>query len=807
MLRTIVASMSTIRGRIVTAFLFVGLGIGLFGTIAALAISRAGQAIDEAEIIGGTATLLILCGLVGWMVARRTLRIIAVASAVASQLARDQFDGEIPDLGDGALGAILSAMATMRTDIRSVMDREVALRRSAQTRLSDAIESSHDGIIVVDADLRIALANGQAADFLGAPSAMLAPGTPITQLTGASRSSRKFLLDLLGLEGGAEESLLGDGRWLRVSRSWTRDGGFIALCSDISVQKDQEAALKATNLRLDAALENMSQGLCLFDANQVLQVVNRRFCEIFGLRADAIRAGMTFREVVARQFDARNFPDRTADDVYADECRALDVRARAMRFLEICNGRIVGIGTEPLDGGGWLATYEDVTERRQAEERIAFMARHDALTGLPNRVLLAERIEEAIALSKRGRTCAVFCLDLDRFKNVNDTLGHPIGDGLLRIVAERLKGCVREIDTVARLGGDEFAVVQCGVESPEESVVLANRIVDRLALPFSIEGHSMTIGVSIGISMAPDDGQDHGKLLKNADVALYRAKEDGRGTWRFFEAEMDSRLQARRETEIDLRRAIAEEQFEVFYQPQFDLRLDRICGFESLVRWLHPVRGLVQPLDFIPLAEEIGLIRDIGAWVMRTACIEANSWTVPMRVAVNVSPAQLRHADFCASVAEALLVSGLAPNRLELEITESVMLSNSSVALEALNQVRKLGVQVSIDDFGTGYSSLTSLRSFPFDKIKIDKSFVQDLCDSPAGEPVVRAVIALGNGLGMRITAEGVETAEQLARLRIEGCNEVQGYLISPPKPASEIPTMLERWNTGARRGLVAAVA
>ncbi len=761
-----------------------------------------------AFILGGTAAAMVLPGLLGWLLARRTVRPIDAASAVASRIASGQFDDELPEAGDDELGAMLAAMMRMRNNIRTAMEREIALRRSAQTRLADALESSHDGIMVVDPDLRIALANGQAADFLGVPTAMLAPGAPITQLTGASRSSRKFLLDLMGLDEGAAESRLGDGRWLRVSRSWTRDGGFIALCSDISVQKKQEAELKATNLRLDAALENMSQGLCLFGADQTLQVVNRRFAEIFGLRPDAVRAGISLRELIARLADASHFPDRTADDVYMDELRALEFSTRSVRFLAIGNGRIVGIATEALaDGGGWLATYEDVTERRQAEARIAYMARHDALTGLPNRVLFVERIEEAIEKAKRGSGCAVFCLDLDHFKNVNDTLGHPIGDELLRIVAARLKDCVREADAVARLGGDEFAVVQSAIVDPQEAVKLANRIVERLAQPFQIEGHSMAVGVSIGISLAPEDGQDHEKLLKNADVALYRAKEDGRGTWRFFEPEMDSRLQARREMELDLRRAVDEQQFEVYYQPQFDLRLDRISGFEALVRWNHPVRGLVPPNAFIPLAEEIGLIREIGAWVLRSACVEATRWPDPLRVAVNVSPVQLRQAEFRSIVADALSTSGLAAARLELEITESVMLGSSGIALDLLEQIHGLGVQLAMDDFGTGYSSLTSLRNFPFDKIKIDRSFVKDLCDSPAGEPFVRAVITLGQGLGIRITAEGVETAEQLARLRIEGCTEVQGYLISRPRPAGEVPNLLERWSAGARRGLVSAVA
>ena len=770
--------------------------------------AQASVANDLRFNIAGTCLALGLSALIAWFLARRIIRPVAVASSVANRIANGRLDGDIPRFGSDELGALLVSMATMRDNIRAMMEREVAMRQSAQSRLADAVESSQDGLIVMGPDRRIALANARAADLLGMHPEALAPGTPIGDLAAAEAElSRRLVASLLRPEVGAEETVLPDGRWLRVSRSATREGGFIVLCSDISAEKDQEAQLQATNIRLDAALGNMSQGLCLFGADSRLQVVNRRFCEIFQLAPESIAPGMNYREVIARLHAAGHFTDRPLAGVVLDEYRLLDQRDQAMRFLHIADGRVVGIARETLPDGSWLATYEDVTERRQAEDRIAFMANHDVLTSLPNRALFTERMSAAVIQAERGIGCAVLFVDLDHFKPVNDTLGHSAGDELLRGVAERLSACTRDVDTVARLGGDEFAIVQCGIANPEQAVALANRLIESLAVPFNVNGHSVSIGASVGVSLAPSDGNDVLRLMKNADVALYRAKEDGRGTWRFFEAAMDSRLQARREMELDLRNALDENQFALEYQPLFDLQSDRVTGFEALLRWHHPRRGLIAPGDFIPLAEETGVIRDIGSWVLRTACTETMRWPGHLKVAVNVSPVQLKTGDFYADLTEALAVSALPANRLELEITESVVLANSGSVFATLNRVRELGVQLSMDDFGTGYSSLMSLRSYPFNKIKIDKTFVQDLSASPGAELVIRAVIVLGGGLGMRITAEGVETSEQLARLRMEGCDEIQGYLISPPVPASKVPALLERWNQGSRRGLIAAVA
>ncbi len=434
---------------------------------------------------------------------------------------------------------------------------------------------------------------------------------------------------------------------------------------------------------------------------------------------------------------------------------------------------------------------EQTNERMRAEEQISHMAHHDALTKLPNRVLFGSELERALSEWLPDETVAVFCLDLDRFKQVNDTLGHPVGDALLKAVAGRLQSFVSDRTLVARLGGDEFAVIQVGAEQPHESTGLGEQIIARLSEPYEIRGYQIVIGASVGVSLAPHDGDCADDLLKNADLALYRAKTDGRGTLRFFEPGMDALMLARRELELDLRRALVNGEFELYYQPLVNINSDAICGFEALIRWNHPTRGMVSPVEFIPLAEEVGEIESIGAWVLRTACQEAVAWPEEIKVAVNLSPLQFRSGSLVLHVMAALSASRLKAERLELEITEGLLLQDTEATLATLHQLRDLGVRISMDDFGTGYSSLSYLRKFPFDKIKIDRSFVRDLAETDGCMAIVRAVMDLGYGLGMSTTAEGVETIEQLAHLKREGCVEAQGYLISPPRPAKAVAEML----------------
>jgi diguanylate cyclase (GGDEF)-like protein len=547
--------------------------------------------------------------------------------------------------------------------------------------------------------------------------------------------------------------------------------------------------IAAQNRRFDVALNNMSHGLCMFDAEGTLIVHNDRYLEIYGLSAGSIEPGCTLREHLGVLYAAGAVG---ADhDKYIAELRAALAQGKTIQAArELRGGRIVQVSNRAMPGGGWIATHEDVTERIRNEERITYMARHDILTGLSNRLHFRERAEEALPLLRRGEDFAVLCIDLDHFKEVNDTLGHPSGDKLLKLVADRLGQNVRETDILARLGGDEFAVVQTMLQQPEEVTVLASRIIEVLSKPYEVDGHEVVVGASIGIAIAPGDGDDPDQLLKNADMALYRAKADGRGMFRFFEAEMDARLHARRKLEMELRKAVAQNEFAVYYQPIVDLKDNQVTAFEALIRWNHPERGLVMPDEFIPVAEKLGLIAPIGEWVLHQACVDAATWPRGIRVAVNLSPLQFRKT-LVPAIVQSLAAAGLCASRLELEITESVVLQNNEATMSMLRELHDIGVRISMDDFGTGYSSLSYLHSFPFDKIKIDRLFVSDLDANSDCAAIVRAVAGLGKTLGMRTTAEGVETRAQLDWLRSEGCSEVQGYLFSRPQPARNLAILI----------------
>ncbi|MBP1091350.1 bifunctional diguanylate cyclase/phosphodiesterase [Bradyrhizobium diazoefficiens] len=541
---------------------------------------------------------------------------------------------------------------------------------------------------------------------------------------------------------------------------------------------------------LDTALENMSQGLCMFDADGKIMLFNERYAAMLR-RTDIALTGRLLVDVL-REEQAKGQWQGDADEFFA----RLVVDAREGRTTsQVVNrfGRSIRVVNQPMQGGGWVATFEDITEWLEAQAKISHMARHDALTGLPNRVLFHEQLEQGLRRTGSGDQLAVLCLDLDHFKDINDSLGHPIGDALLKEVGRRLKATVGESDTVARLGGDEFAVVQIGRSEEAAARCLAGRLVEVISAPYEIDDHQIVIGVSIGISLSPQDGSNADELLKNADLALYRAKADGRGTYRFFETGMDARAQARRLLEMDLRAALQRDEFQPYYQPIRDVASGRVVVFEALLRWNHPQRGLIAPINFIPLAEETGLIVQLGEFVLRSACTDAATWPDDVDVAVNLSPVQFRNPNLIASVTAALTVSGLPARRLELEITESVLLQNSEATLTTLHELRAMGVRISLDDFGTGYSSLSYLRSFPFDKIKIDRSFVSELATREDSMAIIRAVTGLGRSLGIVTTAEGVENDAQLELLRREGCTQAQGYLFSKPRPASDVALMLER--------------
>ncbi|MDA9497904.1 bifunctional diguanylate cyclase/phosphodiesterase [Bradyrhizobium sp. CCBAU 11357] len=541
---------------------------------------------------------------------------------------------------------------------------------------------------------------------------------------------------------------------------------------------------------LDSALENMSQGLCMFDADGKIILFNERYAAMLR-RTDVPLTGRLLVDVL-REEQAKGQWQGDADEFFA---RLVADAREGRTTTDVVNrfGRSIRVVNQPMQGGGWVATFEDITEWLEAQAKISHMARHDALTSLPNRVLFHEQLEQGLRQTKSGDQLAVLCLDLDHFKDINDSLGHPIGDALLKEVGRRLKSTVGEQDTVARLGGDEFAVVQIGRSEEIAARSLAGRLVEVISAPYQIDDHQIVIGVSIGISLSPQDGSNPDELLKNADLALYRAKADGRGTYRFFETGMDARAQARRLLEMDLRAALQRDEFQVYYQPIREVASGRVVAFEALLRWNHPQRGLIAPISFIPLAEETGLIVQLGEFVLRSACADAVTWPDDVDVAVNLSPVQFRSPNLIAAVTEALAVSGLGARRLELEITESVLLQNSEATLTTLHELRAMGVRISLDDFGTGYSSLSYLRSFPFDKIKIDRSFVSELATREDSMAIIRAVTGLGRSLGIVTTAEGVENDAQLELLRREGCTQAQGYLFSKPRPASDVAIMLER--------------
>ncbi|WP_052833051.1 EAL domain-containing protein [Bradyrhizobium sp. LTSP885] len=543
--------------------------------------------------------------------------------------------------------------------------------------------------------------------------------------------------------------------------------------------------------RLYAALEGMPQGLTMFDDKQRLIICNAEFGAMYGLGVGLIEPGTPLRAILEHRMENGTAAINAENFVEEELASASQPTAIALEH-QLQDGRTIALTKAPLSTGGAVTIHMDVTEKRNSEKQIAFLAHHDALTGLANRVQLREHIDKILEKVRRGGTASVLCLDLDNFKIINDTLGHSVGDALLCAVSKRVRDLVRDRDLVSRTGGDEFSIVQFGTDPPmEASAALAARIVEALSAPFELGDHHVVIGASVGIAIAPDDGDSADQLLKNADMALYRSKEEGRGRFHFFEPEMDIKAQTRRVLELDLRSAIAAGEFEVFYQPIVNLAENRITGFEALLRWNHPTRGRVAPNDFIPLAEETGLIGAIGEWVIRQACAEARRWPSDTRVAVNVSPVQFRNKTLVLAVVSALAASGLRPDLLELEITETVLMNNNEATLAALHQLRALGVRISMDDFGTGYSSLSYLRSFPFDKIKIDQSFVRDLSERPDSIAIIRAVAGLGQSFGMTTTAEGVETQEQLDQMRAEGCSEVQGYFYSRPVPASEIAQLL----------------
>jgi diguanylate cyclase (GGDEF)-like protein/PAS domain S-box-containing protein len=673
--------------------------------------------------------------------------------------------------------------------------------RGAQYNLLDAIFSTtEDGVIALST---IRDATGRPADF---------------QIVHSNQSAAKLL-----------KVAAGSLRWQRLSE------GDHALCSSTALMRLREVVARGaeaseqfeidtdeSSLRLSATAFGDILSLTisdvtplkrreasfrlLFDHNPMpMWVLDTETMDFLRVNDAAVRhygysretfLGMKVRELWPQEEWASHsqaFLQMGEGESYQSERHWRHLKADGGEIFVITFGRRVNVEGR----NAYLIAVVDITERRKAEARIAYMAHHDGLTNLANRELYQERLKEALEGNSR---VAVLCIDLDLFKNVNDSFGHPVGDRLLKQVAERLRAQVRGTNLAARLGGDEFAVILGADVSLKELSGFGARLISALSAPYDIDGNEVVIGASIGIALSPGDGETCEQLMRNADMALYRAKQDGRGVHRFFEREMDLQAQKRREMELDLRHAFTNGEFELHYQPLVDIWSDKISGFESLLRWRHPDKGMISPAEFIPVAEDIGLITAIGEWVLREACSEAAKWPQDVKVAVNLSSVQFRSRNLVQVVISALANSGLSPNRLELEITESVFLAETEANLAILHQLRELGVAISMDDFGTGYSSLSYLRSFPFDKIKIDRSFVKDLAQRPDCVAIVRAISDLGRSLNITTTAEGVETVDQLDWLRAEGCNEVQGFLFSAARPAAEVEQLLFRFGARAVR-------
>jgi diguanylate cyclase (GGDEF)-like protein len=555
--------------------------------------------------------------------------------------------------------------------------------------------------------------------------------------------------------------------------------------------------------RLDTALNNMSHGLCMFDAERRIVIANARLPEVLRIDPQAVRPGTRVQRLLRESVRAGIFSIADLSRISADVERCLAKNIHLPIFVQSRDNRTLALTFRSMDNGGSVVLVDDVTEQKNAEARIEYLARYDALTGLPNRSFFRDEINRIMKHMNPGCSCAILFIDLDEFKQINDTLGHSTGDALLRKVAERLRSIVRATDIIARLGGDEFVILQLPLNSPEDASNLARRIVGELSRPYEVDDNELVIGASIGIALSPKDGTQADILLKSADLALYRAKSDGRSGWRFFEPEMDARVKARRKLELDLRSALTNDAFELHYQPIIDLKTERICACEALLRWPHPERGMISPAEFIPVAEEMGLIVEIGNYVLRKACMEAMTWPNDVCVAVNLSPIQFRRGNVVRAVWQALTSSGLAASRLQVEITESVLIQDTEATCATLARLRDLGVIISLDDFGTGYSSLSYLNTFPFNKLKIDRSFVLGIETSDRSRALLSGVARLSAELGLTVVVEGIETDDQLRLIRRDHhINEAQGFLFCRPTPARQIRDLL--CGTTIRAGRVA---
>jgi len=669
-------------------------------------------------------------------------------------------------------------------------------------QLDAALANMSQGLAMFDRNGKLIVCNRQYGAAYGLPPDLFQPGISLEEILKiriawgayAGDDPQAYANHILAVaaanQPASSEFMLPTGRVLSVAHRPMPDGGWIATQEDITERKHAELELNRTKKFLDTVIDSVPVAILVREPQTFSYVLINRAAEQFvGSSRDKVLGKTAYdifpkeRADLIAEHDVAALKDPNVPLLISDH--VIQVPGGPDRIVTTKKLTVRSQDEEPLC---LIAVIEDVTEKRAAEERIAFLAHHDALTGLPNRAQFSQRLEEALDWVGRGSQLAVLFLDLDHFKNVNDTLGHFIGDGLLKAVADRLRECIRDVDLIGRLGGDEFAIVQTAIAQPADASALAMRIQEAVKAPYDLGGVQAVVDVSIGIALAPSDALDATELMKRADMALYQAKSEGRSRYRFFEPAMDAAMKARRKLDTELRDALHNDEFELFYQPVIDLAGNEVVGMEALLRWHHPVSGLVAPAEFIPVAEESGLIIPIGEWVIRQACADAARWPGHVRVALNLSPVQFRSPTLALTIIGGLAASGIAPSRLELEITEDVLLKDNSENLAVLEQLRGLGIRIVMDDFGTGYSSLNYLRRFRFDKVKIDRSFINDIATgNEESRAIVRAVVSLATALNVSTTAEGVETQEQLEFVRAAGCTEYQGYLFSAPKPVQEI--------------------
>jgi diguanylate cyclase (GGDEF)-like protein len=741
-----------------------------------------------------------------------------VVSALADWQAQTKFLVVAAALSAIIVAVILALIVRRLSSQHLTSQRRLTLEKQ---RLDTAVDNMTQGLTLFDQSMRLIVCNERYIEMYGLSPDRVKPGCSFRDLIAHRKETGSIQGDvdehcsrILEHTARGEATIINpaDGRSIQITRRLLSDGGWVATHEDITERIRRETdvfqqarELERINMQFDAALSNMTQGLCMFDGQKRLVVWNERYAELYQVPPDLRKIGAPHEAIIADRISRgllRGGTNDAAAKAKLASLNGLPKDATSSRVDEFSDGRFVLVTRQPMADGGWLATHEDVTERRRAEAEIVHLARHDALTGLANRAEFNAKLEEASKRLKRnGGAVTVMMIDLDEFKDVNDTLGHPAGDQLLVEVGRRLQSTIRETDVLARLGGDEFAIIQEGESNQQEgATALALRIINAITQPFDLYGNPASVGASIGIVLAPEHEVDPEGLLKRADLALYDAKANGRNDFRVFQSEMLEVANTQKSAESELRNAIAQEEFELHYQPVVDVKTRLLCGVEALVRWKHPTKGLVAPDRFIPLAESTGLIAPLGEWILRRACTDAASWPANIKVAINISAVQFKKGNLFDLILRTLVETGVAPERLELEITETALLENQEAHLTTIRQLKNLGISIALDDFGTGYSSVSYLTIFPFDKIKIDKSFTQGVLNRRDCRAVVASTLALAQGLGTITTAEGVETEQQLEYMRAAGVDLVQGYLFGRPVPISQ----LDLYNTPPPKEMVA---